>query len=61
MWNYDNKLVFEIDVVDPGAVPGASTIKLIWGRHRFDTHSKGMTFVQYDTADYRKVIKGHLQ
>jgi hypothetical protein len=58
---YGDKLLFRIDGVDPGAVPGASTIRKIWGRHRIDTRNKKVTFAQYDTADYRKVIKDQLQ
>jgi len=47
---YGDKLLFGIDIVDPGAVPGASTI--LWGRYRIDTYNKGIVFARYDTTDY---------
>jgi len=41
--------------VDPGAVPGASTISPrcypgLWGRHRFDTRGKDASFARHCTA-----------
>ena len=37
--------------MDPGAVPGASTMKrFLWGRHRIDTRGKGGLFVRYGSV-----------
>jgi hypothetical protein len=35
--------------VDPGAVPGASTM-VIWGRHRIDTCNKDESFARHGTV-----------
>jgi hypothetical protein len=51
--DYGDKLIYGINVTDPGAVPGASTITLnikFWGRNRIDVRNKDITFAQYDTA-----------
>ena len=34
--------------MDPGAVPGASTI--LWGRHRIDTRGKDRSFARHGTV-----------
>ena len=51
--DYGNKLIYGINVTDPGAVPGASTITLnywLWGRNRIDVRNKDIPFAQYDTS-----------
>jgi hypothetical protein len=42
--------LFGIEVADPGAVPGASTIDILWGRNRIDVLNKETAFTQYDSA-----------
>jgi hypothetical protein len=49
--------LFGIEVSDPGAVPGASTIictvvvsSKLWERNRIDELNKGIIFTQYDSA-----------
>jgi len=46
--------LFGIEISDPGAVPGASTIfvplLVLWERNRIDEFNKGIIFTQYDSA-----------
>ena len=49
-------MLFGIEISDPGAVPGASTIfvpcseLVLWERNRIDEFNKGIIFTQYDSA-----------
>lgn len=64
--SYGNKPLLGIEVADPGAVPGASTMDkygkislicyILRERNRIDVLNKGVIFTQNDSSDHITVI-----